>query len=170
MKNAVNQYVITALLLGAVSAALVAQDSDTQSGTEQIDNVNSSAAPPLDGPGSNPDTALGGALADQISTAPEIKHWVDSAAIARDFTHQPPLIPHKVEEYKITINYNKCMSCHSWENYKREKATKISQTHFDDRDGNASSTVAARRYFCNQCHVPQVNATPLIGNAFQPAQ
>ena len=92
----------------------------------------------------------------------------DSLPIARNYFQQPPLIPHRVREYKITISNNKCMSCHSWKNYKKARATKVSQTHFTDRDGNAQSTLAARRYFCNQCHVPQANAKPLVGNDFKP--
>ncbi|MCK5897040.1 MAG: nitrate reductase cytochrome c-type subunit [Cocleimonas sp.] len=92
----------------------------------------------------------------------------DSLPIARNYFQQPPLVPHRVREYKITRNNNKCLSCHSWKNYEKARATKISQTHFADRNGNAQSTVAARRYFCNQCHVPQVNAKPLVENGFKP--
>lgn len=92
----------------------------------------------------------------------------DRLPIVRNYFQQPPLVPHRVREYKITISDNKCLSCHSWSNYKQAKATKISQTHFTDRDGNAQSTVAARRYFCNQCHVPQVDAKPLVENEFKP--
>lgn len=92
----------------------------------------------------------------------------DRAPIARNYFQQPPLVPHRVREYKITINNNKCLSCHSWKNYQKARATKISQTHFADRDGNAQTTVAARRYFCNQCHVPQVDAKPLVENIFKP--
>ncbi len=92
----------------------------------------------------------------------------DRAPIMRNYFQQPPLIPHRVREYRITVNNNKCLSCHSWKNAKTYGATKISQTHFADRDGNAHSTVAARRYFCNQCHVPQVDAKPLVDNLFKP--
>ncbi|MCK5727306.1 MAG: nitrate reductase cytochrome c-type subunit [Thiotrichaceae bacterium] len=92
----------------------------------------------------------------------------DRPPIARNYFQQPPLVPHRIRGYKITINNNKCMSCHSWKNYKKARATKVSQTHFADRDGNAQSTLAARRYFCNQCHVPQVDAKPLIENSFKP--
>ncbi len=92
----------------------------------------------------------------------------DIEPIFRNYFQQPPMIPHRVREYKITLNYNKCMSCHGWDVYKKAKATKISQTHFSDRDGNAQSTLAARRYFCTQCHAPQVDAEPLVENNFTP--
>jgi cytochrome c-type protein NapB len=60
------------------------------------------------------------------------------------------------------------MSCHSWSNYRKQNATKISQTHFEDREEQVLANVSARRYFCTQCHVPQVNAKPLVENKFQP--
>lgn len=106
---------------------------------------------------------------DNNSKAPVVKHWQeDQKPILREFVHQPPLIPHTVEKYQITMNYNKCLSCHSWSNYGESGATKISLTHFTDRDGNDLANVSARRYFCNQCHVPQANAKPLVGNDFKP--
>ena len=100
-----------------------------------------------------------------------IKHvQEDQEPITRDFVQQPPLVPHKIEGYKINLKFNKCLSCHSWKNYRKAKATKISQTHFADRDENVLANVSPRRYFCTQCHVPQANATPLIENEFKPLQ
>ena len=94
----------------------------------------------------------------------------DRAPIARDYVQQPPLVPHDIEGYTINLNFNKCMSCHSWKNYIQAKATKISQTHFEDRQENVLANVSTRRYFCTQCHVPQADAKPLIENMFQPVQ
>lgn len=90
--------------------------------------------------------------------------------IVRDYVQQPPLIPHKVQGYKINVKFNKCLTCHSWANYKEAGATKISQTHFSDREMSVHANVAARRYFCTQCHVPQVDAKPLVENTFQPVE
>ena len=42
--------------------------------------------------------------------------------------------------------------------YKESGATKVSITHFKDRDGRELSNISPRRYFCTQCHVPQTNA------------
>jgi len=106
---------------------------------------------------------------EETSLSPELKHYQkDEAPIPRDYLQQPPLIPHKISEYRITIKHNKCLSCHSWSNYKARGATKISQTHFESRDGAVMSNVSARRYFCTQCHVPQVDAQPLVENTFEP--
>jgi nitrate reductase (cytochrome), electron transfer subunit len=114
--------------------------------------------------------SLRGELAlDENSTEAEMKSWqLDRDPIQRDHVKQPPLIPHKVQGYKINLKFNKCMSCHSWAKYKDAGATKISQSHFEDRDNNVTANVAARRYFCNQCHVPQVDAKPIVENTFQP--
>jgi cytochrome c-type protein NapB len=94
----------------------------------------------------------------------------DREPITRDYVQQPPLIPHKVEGYIINLKFNKCLTCHSWKNYKRARATKVSQTHFADRDGDVLANISSRRYFCTQCHVPQKNAVPLVENEFKPVQ
>lgn len=106
---------------------------------------------------------------DAPENDPLMTRWErDQSPIARAFVHQPPLIPHTVEGYTVNLKVNKCLTCHSWSNYQQAKATKISQTHFTDRDGNDLASVSARRYFCTQCHVPQSDAKPLVENTFAP--
>lgn len=108
---------------------------------------------------------------DAVSNQVEIKKNInDKGPILRDYVQQPPLIPHKIKGYKINMKFNKCLTCHSWANYQKSGATKISQTHFSGRDGEAMSNVAPRRYFCSQCHVPQADVKPLVGNSFQPVK
>jgi cytochrome c-type protein NapB len=105
---------------------------------------------------------------DTKSNQVEVKRNIpDRDPIARDYVQQPPLIPHKITGYKINLKFNKCLTCHSWTNYKEAHATKISQTHFANRDSNVMANVAARRYFCTQCHVPQADAKPLVENTFE---
>ena len=94
----------------------------------------------------------------------------DRAPIVRDYVQQPPLIPHVTENYQITANFNKCMDCHSWSRYKETGATKVSLTHFKTREGQELSNISPRRYFCTQCHVPQTDAKPLVGNTFKKAE
>jgi cytochrome c-type protein NapB len=96
-----------------------------------------------------------------------LKKAIESAPLERDFTQQPPLISHAVDNYPIRKNFNKCMDCHSWDNYRRENATKVPQTHFQTADGQELTNISPRRYFCLQCHVPQVDAKPLIANTYQ---
>ena len=92
----------------------------------------------------------------------------DHAPEPRNYLHQPPLIPHTIRDYNITRTHNKCMECHSWQRYREFGATKVSMTHFRDRSGTDLANVSPLRYFCNQCHVPQTDAKPLVGNNFQP--
>ena len=108
---------------------------------------------------------------DEPSAKPEITRWQeDKEPIPRDYIQQPPLIPHSIEGYKVNLKFNKCLTCHSWANYKEAKATKISQTHFEDREGQVLANVSPRRYFCPQCHVSQVDQKPLVENEFKPVQ
>ena len=108
---------------------------------------------------------------DAASEKAEPKRWqTDRDPIPRDYVQQPPLIPHKTDGYVINLKSNKCLTCHSWANYKKSGATKVSQTHFSDRDGNVLSNISSRRYFCTQCHVPQVDARPLVENTFKPVE
>jgi cytochrome c-type protein NapB len=116
-----------------------------------------------------PISLRGAEMLDETSRVPEMKHYQkDGMVITREYVQQPPLIPHKIDGYQVTVKYNKCLTCHSWSNYKQSGATKISQTHFEDREKNVLANVSARRYFCLQCHVPQANTAPLVENTFKP--
>ena len=88
--------------------------------------------------------------------------------IARTYTQQPPLIPHAVENFdEITLEENQCMSCHSAATYQKKNAPKIGDSHFiDPRTGKKLADSSMARYNCTQCHVPQVDAPPLVENAF----
>jgi cytochrome c-type protein NapB len=116
----------------------------------------------------NVQSLRGAALEENSTDAIVMQYQKDEEPIPRDYLQQPPLIPHQIAGYQVTIKHNKCLSCHSWSNYKAKGATKISQTHFENRDGAVMSNVSARRYFCSQCHVPQVDAKPLVENTFEP--
>ncbi len=108
---------------------------------------------------------------DKASTAPtsaEVKS--DFAPISRTFEQQPPLIPHDIEEFEVTLKKNDCLECHSPAKAKDSGAKAISATHYTDRDGKPTKELAARRTFCTQCHVPQIDAKPLIDNTFKAAK
>lgn len=85
----------------------------------------------------------------------------------RNYPMQPPTTPHKVSSYRIDLNSNKCLSCHSRRQVPDSQAPMVSVTHYMDRDGNFLAEVSPRRYFCNQCHVPQLEVKPLVGNYFE---
>ena len=105
-----------------------------------------------------------------LGTAPDVlKQSVPPGGFGRAYRQQPPLIPHKVEGYQITAENNACMGCHDWPGNTRVNAPKISETHYVDRQGVRLDKVAGTRYFCQQCHVPQADAKPLVNNSFQNA-
>jgi len=85
---------------------------------------------------------------------------------ARNYPMQPPVIPHKIRNYEVNLNTNKCMSCHSRQRTEESQAPMVSVTHFMDRDGNFLAEISPRRYFCNQCHVPQFDTKPVVENEF----
>lgn len=87
---------------------------------------------------------------------------------ALNYVNQPPMVPHSVVNYQVTKNVNQCLNCHSPENSRLSGATRISPTHFMDRDGNIGSDTSPRRYFCLQCHVSQSNVEPIVPNDFKP--
>ncbi|GLX79647.1 periplasmic nitrate reductase, electron transfer subunit [Thalassotalea insulae] len=85
---------------------------------------------------------------------------------ARNYPMQPPVIPHKIRNYEINLNSNKCMSCHNRTRTEESQAPMVSVTHYMDRDGNFLAEISPRRYFCNQCHAPQTDAKTLVENDF----
>ena len=105
---------------------------------------------------------------DQTKKAEALKRVLkDKNPIARNYVHQPPLIPHQTRGYKVNLNSNKCLTCHGWKYARETGATKVSLTHFETRDGKTLSDVSPRRYFCLQCHVTQADTTVLVENTFE---
>jgi cytochrome c-type protein NapB len=86
---------------------------------------------------------------------------------SRNYAMQPPVVPHKIEGYQLDKNANRCMMCHARTRTQESQAPMISVTHFMDREGNFLAELSPRRYFCLQCHVPQADLNPLIGNDFK---
>lgn len=84
----------------------------------------------------------------------------------RNYPEQPPVIPHSVAGYEISVRANRCLSCHSRRRSAATGAPMVSVSHFMDRDFQVLSDISARRYFCNQCHVVQTSARPPVTNDF----
>ncbi|WP_374675179.1 nitrate reductase cytochrome c-type subunit [Ideonella sp.] len=83
--------------------------------------------------------------------------------IARTYDGQPPLVPHAIDNFdEITVDDNQCLECHAPANAAKKSAPKLADSHL------AADRLAVRmeRYQCNSCHVPQVDAPPLVGNRF----
>jgi cytochrome c-type protein NapB len=86
-------------------------------------------------------------------------------AIARTFREQPPLVPHAIDNFdEITVADNQCLECHSVQTAAAKKAPRVADSHLIGMGPSAS--LRMDRYQCNSCHVPQVDAKPLVGSRF----
>ncbi|WP_037084176.1 nitrate reductase cytochrome c-type subunit [Rhizobium sp. CF122] len=126
--------------------------------TTAIAQVISTTTPQLIG--RTPSMAVGPA-------APLPKWIVDDQRRMRAYPDQPPIIPHSIEGYELSVNANRCMSCHKREFTQESGAPMISVTHYMTRDGQMLADVSPRRYFCTACHVPQADVRPLVNNVFR---
>ncbi|WP_391090701.1 nitrate reductase cytochrome c-type subunit [Vibrio sp. NH-UV-68] len=123
----------------------------------------------LDNPGGigGLESLRGSAQLEDTRPADEMKKYPKDQTVATNYVYQPPLIPHSIRNYEVSLNANKCLACHSWKNAKEMGATKISVTHYVNREDAVLADVSPRRYFCLQCHVPQADAQSLIENEFK---
>jgi len=95
--------------------------------------------------------------------------------LPRAYLNAPPQISHTIEDFlPITAEMNMCVMCHSqpgqWDKPRAEGApTPIPRSHFTDlrnAPDKVTDHLMGARYNCNQCHVPQANAQPLVINTF----
>lgn len=103
---------------------------------------------------------------ENMPSAPVPRWVVDDVRQMRAYPEQPPVIPHSIEGYQLSVNANRCLSCHKREFTQGSGAPMISVTHYMTRDGQMLADVSPRRYFCTACHVPQADTAPLVGNTF----
>ncbi|MFL0691254.1 MAG: nitrate reductase cytochrome c-type subunit [Agrobacterium tumefaciens] len=104
---------------------------------------------------------------ESIPAKPLPKWNVDDVRKMRAYPDQPPVIPHSIEGYQLSVNTNRCLSCHKREFTEGSGAPMISVTHYITREGQMLADVSPRRYFCTACHVPQAEINPLVGNTFR---
>jgi nitrate reductase (cytochrome), electron transfer subunit len=112
-------------------------------------------------------TLRGAADLSQNNSAPPISKVVNSdLRQARNYPEQPPLIPHKTDNYQIDTKVNQCLQCHQRRAVEVTQAPMVSVTHFIGRDNQVLAEISPRRYFCTQCHVTQTDARLLVENTF----
>lgn len=108
--------------------------------------------------------------------APEVKQYSsktpgvgEAQLVPRTYAWQPPVIPHSIEKYTpITGEDNACMECHITDELRGKKLPKMGESHFSKtvKDKDGSPAVEMTRFQCDNCHVPQVDAKPLVDNLF----
>ncbi|MCU7884730.1 MAG: nitrate reductase cytochrome c-type subunit [Candidatus Thiodiazotropha sp. (ex Lucinoma annulata)] len=83
------------------------------------------------------------------------------------FEDQPPLIPHNIDKTRISAQENSCLKCHTKEDAKVENAVRPPKSHYYSRGKMKGKSISPRRYFCTQCHVPQIDAPALVKNNYK---
>jgi cytochrome c-type protein NapB len=113
--------------------------------------------------------AMRGRMPIADTTRPPLLGNAENKDVRREraYAMQPPTIPHKVDNYQLDLNVNACLACHGRTRASQFQAVPVSVTHYMDRDGNFLAEVSPRRYFCEQCHVTQVDARPLVDNTYE---
>ncbi|WP_444462408.1 nitrate reductase cytochrome c-type subunit [Rhodobacter capsulatus] len=117
-------------------------------------------------PATAPVLSLRGADPDSAVSVNPVYHQQEGRK-DRNYRLQPPIIPHTIDKYQIDLHANECLACHDWKNAAERRAPTLSMTHYTTRDGVQTDAIAPRRWFCNQCHVPQVDAPALVDNLFK---
>jgi cytochrome c-type protein NapB len=92
-----------------------------------------------------------------------------SGVLPRAYNGAPPQVPHNLDGLiPITRDSNTCLSCHQQPDQVGKKKVKgqptaLPASHYTDVKKNA---LYMGRYNCTQCHTPQANVNPLVGNTF----
>jgi cytochrome c-type protein NapB len=120
--------------------------------------------------------SMRGSNVDSADRAPDTKTYTVKQAgvgqeqlIARTFVGQPPMVPHTTEKYEpLKAEDNACIECHISDELRGKKMPKMGLSHFSKtlKEKDGSPMVEMSRFQCNNCHVPQVDAKPLVDNAF----
>lgn len=95
----------------------------------------------------------------------------ESTRFERSYENAPPLIPHAIEDMlPITKDNNTCVGCHDKSVAADIGATPLPATHYYDfrQNKNTGDLISDSRFNCTQCHVPQSDAKPIVGNTFKP--
>jgi cytochrome c-type protein NapB len=98
-----------------------------------------------------------------------------SKLLPRAYLNAPPQVPHDISDFlPITVQNNMCITCHTQrEQWGKKRAkgepTAIPPSHYTEQrkaPNIVTDNIINARFNCNQCHVPQTNAKPLVGNTF----
>lgn len=121
-------------------------------------------------------TPMRGADVTAPDRAPDMKMYAEKVPgvgqpklIERTFVGQPPMVPHSVEKYvPLTAEENACMECHQTEEIRGQKIPQIGVSHYSKTVKTKAGKPALEmsRFQCDSCHVPQVDAKPLVDTRF----
>src|SRR5436190_22758821 len=82
------------------------------------------------------DAARGPTAITATTAPPRLGNAVnDDNRLKRNYSYQPPIIPHRIDGYQVDKNFNKCLDCHAREKTDFSEAIPVSKTHYIDRNG-----------------------------------
>lgn len=123
-----------------------------------------------------PPAPMRGADVSAPDKAPVLKQYAEkmpgvgeTKLIERTFVGQPPMVPHSIEKYvPLTIEENACIECHQTLEIRGQKIPQIGTSHFSKTVKTKAGAPALEmsRFQCDNCHVPQVDAKPLVESHF----
>lgn len=90
--------------------------------------------------------------------------------LPRAYLGAPPQVPHDIQNFvPITRESNMCVGCHQQPDKIGQKIkgqpTPLPLSHYVDAK---AGDLNMGRFVCTQCHTPQANVKPLVGNTFKP--
>src|SRR6185437_16371242 len=109
--SAMRTAIAGAVLAGSLT--LVVGAFSTENAPEIVPRLTGPAQPM----GDNPAPALARPITDDIRKM-------------RNYPEQPPVIPHSIDNYQLTLRTNRCLDCHRRQFTEASGAPMISVTHF----------------------------------------
>ena len=73
---------------------------------------------------------------------------VDDKRLMRNYPEQPPIIPHSIENYQLTLKTNRCLDCHRRQFTEGSGAPMISRSKPRSRNTRNAMSAAWRRCWC----------------------
>ena len=67
-------------------------------------------------------------MPETVPAPPQAQPLTDDLRKVRAYPEQPPVIPHSIEGYQLSVNTNRCLSCHKREFTEGSGAPMISVT------------------------------------------
>ena len=144
----------------APTATVAAPPSETPTSTPVEPTATTTPPAPTVAPTATPDPFV--ILVNVITGEVEPNRYPivapgDGELLERLFPEAPPYAPHTVSDIQITINSNKCVTCHGYGlDVGGSIAPQIPLSHYTDQLTEVvSEELDPRRYICTSCHVPQ---------------
>ena len=83
---------------------------------------------------------------------------IDDKRLMRNYPEHPPIIPHSIEGYQLTLKTNRCLDLSQRAVHRRLGCADDQRHPLHGPRRAVLADVTPRRYFCTACHVQQTDA------------